>query len=203
MNNRLVSAFGLSALTAAGAALFLTAQAPTAALAAPMADGAFKVDPVHSTIVYKIKHNEVSWFYGRFNGPTGSFNIDLADPSKSVIDVSVNVENVDTANAGRDKHLKSGDFFSAKEYPTITFKGKSFKKSGEHAVEATGDLTLHGVTKPVTVTIEHTGEKPGKSGQVAGAAATLTIKRSDYGMTGMIGPLGDEVTIMIGLEGGK
>jgi polyisoprenoid-binding protein YceI len=204
MKVRVASALVLSTAAAIGGVMLFTSSAASPALAAPQASGAFKVDPVHSSMIFKLKHNNTAWFYGRFNNPTGTFNIDLADPSKSSFDVTVKADDVDTANAQRDKHLKSGDFFSAKEYPTIAFKGKSFKKSGEHAVEATGELTIRGVTKPVTVTIEHTGDGKDREGKtLMGVHTTFTIKRSDFGITYGTGALGDDVTIMVGLEGSR
>jgi polyisoprenoid-binding protein YceI len=204
MKTRFASALALFAAAAVGSTLLFTASTPSQAVAAPMADGGFKVDPVHSSVLFKIKHNNVAWFYGRFNNPTGTFNIDMTDPAKSAIDVSVKSEDVDSGNKKRDEHLKSADFFSAKEYPSISFKGKSFKKSGDKTIEATGDLTLHGVTKPVIVTIEHTGDGKGRDGgALAGIHATFTFKRTDFGVNYGIGQLGDEVTLMIGLEGSQ
>lgn len=201
-------ASSLALVLLAGGAAVLTASAP-ATIAAPApapakAADVFTVDAVHSSVVFRIKHMNVAPFYGRFNNAAGAFNLDFAKPEGSVLDVSVKTEDVDTANAGRDKHLKSEDFFSAKEYPTISFKGKAFKKTGDATMEVTGDLTLHGVTKPVTAMVEATGTGKGRGGEaIAGLEAKFTIKRSDFGMTNMVGPIGDEVNLMIGLEGAK
>lgn len=184
------------------AALFPTARAQSTA---PPVDAAawFDVDPVHSTIIFGIEHMEVSTFYGRFNGPTGEFHVSPGKPGASSFSLSVKTENVDTAAEGRDQHLKSGDFFDAKQFPEITFKSTAVTRSSKTSFAVTGDLTVHGVTRPVNVVIEYGGVKESRRGVKSGFTATFTIKRSDFGMDFMIGPLGDDVTLMIGIEGIK
>ena len=162
----------------------------------------YKVDPVHSTIVFRIKHVNISWFYGRFTGPEGTVVDDAADPTKTSFDVQVKVANVDTANPKRDDHLKSPDFFSAKEFPTIAFKSTSVKKAGDK-LEVSGDLTIHGQTKPITVTLERVGAADTKMGSRVGYAGEFTIKRSDFGMSKFLEMLGDDVMIRVGLEAVK
>jgi polyisoprenoid-binding protein YceI len=146
----------------------------------------------------------VSFFYGRFNGPEGTISVDEADPSKTSFDVQLKVANIDTNNPNRDKHLKSPDFFSAEEFPTISFKSTAVKAGEDKKLEVTGDLTLHGKTKSITVPIERIGtaDVP-RMGHRTGYEATMKIKRSDFGMDKMLDALGDEVTIRIGLEAGK
>jgi polyisoprenoid-binding protein YceI len=163
----------------------------------------YKIDPVHSSVVFKIDHFGVAPFYGRFNQPTGTIALDKADASKSSFTFELKTENVDTGNEKRDAHLKSPDFFDAKQFPTISFKSKSVKADGDkYAV--TGDLTMHGVTKEITLTLNKVAEKDtGKMGYRTGWTTETTLKRSDYGMSGMVGPLGDEVTIIIALEAAK
>ena len=163
----------------------------------------YKVDSAHSTVVFKVGHVGASNYYGRFNDPMGTVVQDAADPSKSSFNVEVQVEKVDTANEKRDAHLKSPDFFDAKQFPTITFKSTAVKGSGDK-LEVTGDLTLHGVTKSITVPITKIGEKDaGKMGYRAGWEATFDIKRSDYGMTNMVGPVGDDVKLIVSIEAVK
>src|SRR3954462_8331101 len=139
----------------------------------------YKVDPMHSSIVFKSKHLDTSYVFGRFNEFGGTVNVDT-DPSKMSFDVSAKVDSIDTGNGKRDTHLKSPDFFSAKEFPTIAFKSTSVKAAGEGKYEVTGDLTLHGVTKPVTVTLNKTGEST-MMGNRVGFLSTFTVKRSDFG----------------------
>jgi polyisoprenoid-binding protein YceI len=162
----------------------------------------YQVDPVHSSNTFRIKHMNVAYFHGRFNDMAGTFVFDDADPAKCSFDVQVKVDSVDTNNAGRDKHLKSAELFDAEKFPQITFKSTSVKKAGDQTYDVTGDLTLHGVTKPITVKIERTGAGPGMKGEYrSGCETTFEIKRSDYGMKAMIGPLGDEVHLTVSLEG--
>jgi polyisoprenoid-binding protein YceI len=163
----------------------------------------YKVDSVHSTVVFKVSHLGVSNFYGRFTEPTGTLSVDSADPSKSSFNVEIQAEKVETAAAKRDAHLKSPDFFDAKQFPTITFKSTAVKGSGDK-LEVTGDLTLHGVTKSITVPLVKTGEKDtGKMGYRTGWEATFDLKRSDFGMTNMVGPVGDDVHLIVSLEAVK
>ena len=185
-------------LAAALATLALACACPV------LAAESYKVDPVHSSAVFRIKHANVSFFSGRFNDPDGSFVLDEADPSKSSFNIVLNVEKVDTANSKRDAHLKSPDFFNAKQYPTITFKSTSVKKGEGNMLQVTGDLSLHGVTKSITVPVEITGKGQFPPGtQRAGVEATFTVKRSEFGMSGMQGALSDDVKVMVGLSATK
>jgi polyisoprenoid-binding protein YceI len=174
-----------------------------ASVAAPAVATSFKVDKVHSTVVFRVKHMNASYSYGRFNAIAGTFDIDAADPTKSAFDFTIKTDSVDTADPGRDAHLKKADFFNAAQFPNITFKSKSVKAAGKDAFDVTGDLTLHGVTKPISVKIEHTGTSKGMGGAtIAGIESKFTIKRSDFGMKGMLNMIGDDVTIMMSAEGG-
>jgi polyisoprenoid-binding protein YceI len=161
----------------------------------------FKIDPVHSSMAFSIKHLGVSDFYGRFNEISGQVIFDKDDPSKNSVEVTIPTESIDTKNEKRDQHLKSPDFFNAKQFPTIVFKSKSVEGSGD-TYKATGDLTLHGVTKPLTLDIKRGPEGKGMEDEIrAGGETRFTIKRSDFGMNFMQGALGDEVTIFLSLEG--
>ena len=175
----------------------------SAATLAAAAD-TYKIDPEHGTVIYRVTHFGVGNAYGRFNKPTGTVVLDSADPSKTKFEFEVKTENLDTANDQRDKHLQSPDFFDAKQFPTISFKSTSVKSDGENKYLVTGDLTLHGVTKSITVPITKTGESDtGRMGYRSGWEATTSLKRSDYGMTGMQGPVGDEVNLVISFEAVK
>ena len=148
--------------------------------------------------------NSISYAYGRFNAVSGTFAIDEASPAASSCDFTIKTDSVDTADAKRDAHLKQADFFNAAQFPTITFKSKSVKAAtAKGTYDVTGDLKLHGVTKTITVKVEHSGTAKGMmGGTIAGIESTFTIKRSDFGMKGMIGPVGDDVTITLSAEGG-
>ena len=163
----------------------------------------FKIDPVHSSMAFSVKHLGVSDFYGRFNDISGQVVFDKDDPSKNSVEVTIPTESIDTKNEKRDQHLKSPDFFNAKQFPTIVFKSKSVEGSGD-TYKATGDLTLHGVTKPLTLEIKRGPEAKGMEDEIrAGGETRFTIKRSDFGMNFMQGALGDEVTVFLSLEGVK
>ena len=180
----------------------ILALAVSFALPARAAD-TFKIDPVHSSVVFSVVHLGVTNFYGRFNDIAGTVTFDAADPSKSSVDISVPVESIDTHNDKRNQHMKSPDFFDAKQFPTLAFKSTKVEGSGTD-FKVTGDLTLHGVTKPVTVSFKRGTDGKGMQGEVRGGGEThFTIKRSDYGMTFMQNALADEVNIILSLEGIK
>jgi polyisoprenoid-binding protein YceI len=162
----------------------------------------YKVDAAHSAIVFRVKHMNTSNSWGRFNDVSGTFGIDGSMPT--AFDFTVKAASIDTANEKRDTHLKSPDFLNVRQFPTITFKSKDVKKNGE-LYEVTGDLTLHGVTKPVMAKVEVTGTGKGPTGgAIAGFEATLDIKRSEFGMTfGVPNMVGDDVRIIVSAEGGK
>ncbi len=164
----------------------------------------YKIDPVHSTALFRIQHAGAGYLYGRINGPEGSINVDESDPTKTSFDVTLQAKNIDTNNPQRDTHLKSPTFFSAEEFPTLTFKSTAVKAAGDNKLEVTGDLTIHGQTKSITVTLDHTGTSSNpQMGNRIGYEGTFTIKRSDFGMSAMQGGVGDEVRIIISLEGVK
>jgi polyisoprenoid-binding protein YceI len=164
----------------------------------------FEIDSVHSSVVFKIQHMGIANFYGRFNDISGTYSIDAANPASSNFDIHVKTDSVDTKNAKRDGHLKSPDFFNAAEFPEIAFK--STKVSGEgNNLKVTGDLTLHGVTKPATVNLALFPAKQTPQGYKSGFETTFTIKRTDFDMDTYVaeGGLGDEVQITVAGEGLK
>ncbi len=205
MKIRVVLMSLLAVATVAGLAAFspVGPQVTNTQAANTQTTETYKVDPVHTTAIFRIKHLGVTYFYGRFNETTGSFTLNTENPCEMLFDVQIKTDSVDTNAAGRNNHLKGPDFFNAKQFPTISFKSKSVESSGENTYAVSGDLTLHGVTKPITAQMEFVGQgdKGRRFGYRAGFDATFTIKRSDFGMNFMQGMLGDEVTIMVGLEG--
>lgn len=164
--------------------------------------GTYQIDPVHTTVIYRIKHLSSSYSYGRFDGPTGSFEYDPAAPERSTFELTLNVDTINSGNEARDKHLKSPDFFNAKQFPTITFKSSSVKKVADDKLEVTGDVTLHGVTKSVTVPLDIVGTAKGMQGETrTGFEGVIEVKRSDFGMTGLAQAVGDDVRLIISIEG--
>ena len=163
----------------------------------------FKVDPVHSFVLFSVQHLGVANTYGRFNDISGTVVFDRDNPSKSSVELSVPVESLDTHNAKREQSLKSPDFFDAKQFPTLTFKSTKVEGSGD-MLKVSGDLTIHGVTKPLTVDFKKGGEGKGVFGEMRGGGETrFTIKRSDFGMNFEQGEIGDEVTVILSVEGVK
>lgn len=171
--------------------------APAALAAEP-----FNVDPGHSNVIFRVKHLGISNFYARFNKISGTFSFDDADPAKGSINIEVEAASVDTKMEKLDAHLKSADFFSVNEFPTISFKSTAIAAGEDGKLKVTGDLTLHGVTKSIAVEVERTGEGPGMPGETrAGFETVFNIKRSDYGMNFMLDKLGDDVRIIVSMEG--
>src|SRR5262249_12086095 len=142
---------------------------------------------------------------GRFNQLSGDFSIDPDDPNKCSFTMNINTESVDTNNPKRDAHLRSPDFFNAKQFPVISFKSTGVKAVA-NGYEVTGDLTMHGVTKPISVVLTG-GRKaefpPGVPR--TGFSTDLTLKRSDFGVGAekFAGALGDDVSIAVSFEGTK
>ena len=113
----------------------------------------YAYDGVHSSIGFKARHLDISWIHGRFNEAEGKFTIDRENPAKSKFELAINADSVDTANKQRDEHLRQPDFFDTKQFPTITFKSTSVKPI-EGGYEVTGDFTMHGKTKKVTLVMK-------------------------------------------------
>ena len=165
--------------------------------------GTFEVDPGHSSVVFSIVHQGVSPAYGRFNKVAGVFVFgDSLEPSS--VRIEIDAASVDTNSKDRDDHLRSPDFFNVKQYPEVVFESTSIKAKGDDEYDVAGKLSFHGVTKDVTVpmTMLGSGDK-GRSGYLAGFAGEFTINRSDFGITTYPGALGEEVRILLGIEGRK
>jgi len=161
----------------------------------------YKIDPVHSAIHFKIKHLGVAHVWGRFNKFEGT--IKFADGGAgSSISVTVDAGSVDTGHEGRDRHLKSPDFFSAGEFSSIKFESSAWKKTGDGAYDVSGSLTLHGQTRSVTAKVSKVGEgdRGERFGYRIGFDGELTINREDFGMNKPVGPDSDEVKLYLSFE---
>jgi polyisoprenoid-binding protein YceI len=187
---------------AAGAAALFAGVAPAPSAAPPAAAETLKIDSGHSSNVFRCLHNNAAYFYGRFNEMSGEVVWDEANPSASSLRVEIKTTSVDTNNEKRDGHLRSSDFFNADQFPVATFKSTSiFNGQKEATYEVAGDLTIAGVTKPITVMLEKTGASTSQNGRtIHGFETTFTINRHDYGVT--FGPesLGSDVRITISIE---
>lgn len=176
---------------------------PAAALAA---GGAWSLDASHSQVGFAVKHLVISNVRGEFAAYEGKLVLDDSDPARSTVEATIDVNSLTTRVADRDAHLKSPDFLDVAKYPTITFKSTRVAKAGRDGLKVTGDLTLHGVTRPVVLDVTTTPEVKGMFGETRrGFAATTRISRKDFGLTWNkvieAGPaVGDEVTIALDLE---
>ena len=153
--------------------------------ATPSSLTTWKLDPAHSAAEFKVKHMMISNVKGKLTGLSGVLNEDSANTANSSVEAAIDVSTLSTGDAQRDGHLKSGDFFDAEKYPTMTFKSTSVKKTGEDEYAVTGDLTMHGVTKPVTFAVEGPsapGKDPWGNTRI-GLSATTKINRKDFGLT--------------------
>lgn len=163
----------------------------------------YKVDGVHSAVIFRVKHVGVSYSYGRFNDVSGTFSIDAGDPTKNSFDIKVKTASIDTADKKRDKHLEGPDFFNAKQYPLLTFKSKSVKSADDGKLHVTGDLTCRDVTKEITVEMDIVGQADTQMGAKAGFETTFTINRQEFGVAYGPGVIGDDVRITVSIEGDK
>ena len=166
------------------------------------------IDADHSSVQFKVKHLMVSNVKGEFKKFSGMVTIDDADITKSKVDVTIDAASIDTANAKRDEHLRSPDFFDVAKYPTLKFVSTKVAKAGEGRLKVTGNLTIHGVTKEVVLDVE--GPSPAVKdpwgNTKSGASATTKINRKDFGLTwnkaletgGMV--VGEEVLITLEVE---
>jgi polyisoprenoid-binding protein YceI len=170
----------------------------------------WNVDPVHSSVKFVVTHLVISEVEGEFKKFTGSITTDKPDFQGATIDFTVDVKSISTDNDMRDNHLKSPDFFDADKYTEMTFKSTSFKKLSGNKYELDGDLTIHGITKPVKFNVEYGGTMPDGMGNIkAGFKATTVIDRFVYGLKwskatetgGLV--VGQDVTINLRLEFAK
>ncbi|MBQ1091818.1 YceI family protein [Streptomyces sp. B93] len=146
--------------------------------------GDYTIDPAHSTLGFVARHAMVTNVKGKFLDFSGSLHLDGTDPAKSTASIDVKMESIDTGNADRDGHLKSADFFKTDEYPTMTFRSTSAESLGGDDYRITGDLSILGVTKPITIDLEFNGVAKDPFGnERVGFEGKATILRSEWGLT--------------------
>jgi polyisoprenoid-binding protein YceI len=181
-----------------GAFMAMLALASGAAFAAEP----YQIDPNHTQIEYTYNHLGFSHITGRLNKVEGDFLFDAKDPTKSSIQVNVPINSIGVGVPDLDKELVGATFFEADKFPLATFQSTAVTSTGTNKLAVTGDLTIHGVTKPVTldVTINKIGTHPMRGVAAAGFDATATIKRSDFGVALYVPNVSDEVTLHITLE---
>ena len=146
--------------------------------------GTYTLDPAHTRIGFVARHAMVTKVRGAFNEFEGTATLDGADPANSHVQVTISAASIDTRNAQRDEHLRSNDFLSMQEYPRITFSSTGVRQIDETTFEVTGDLTIKGVTNPVTVPFSFEGAAKDPFGnERVGFEGSVTINRKDYGIT--------------------
>lgn len=179
------------------AALAISAALPLNALAAD----SYTIDPFHTFQHFTINHLGFSTMHGRFDKSSGKVTLDRAAKNGSV-DIAIETASVSTGYAKRDEHLRSPDFFNAAEFPNITFKSTAMHFKGDVPSSVDGNLTISGVAKPVTLTIDefNCGTNPMNKKDECGAAASAQIKRSDFGVKYGLPNIGDDVKMVFEIE---
>ena len=160
--------------------------------------GSYAIDPAHTQIAFTVNHFGFNNYVGLFGTPTGSLTIDPKQPEKASLTVEIPMNEVRTSSTKLDEHLKTPDFLDSAKYPTAKFVSTSIKVNGNEA-DITGNLTLHGVTRPVTIDAQFTGAgtHPMNKKLNIGFSGTTTIKRSDFGIDKFVPLVSDEVKLAI------
>ena len=189
---------GLALALAVGA----PASAQTAAAPAQVQAGAYKLDADHGKITWSVNHFGFSTYIGQFATVNATLKLDPKNLGATVLDATIDTNSLGTLNAALDKHVKSPEFLDVAKFPTATFKATKVTQTGDKTADIAGDLTLHGVTKPVVVqaVFNQAGPNPIMKTYQLGFAGTAKIKRSDFGITTYVPAIGDEVTLTIEAE---
>jgi len=187
---------GLLLLGAAARAQPAPAANPAFAAVQP---GAYAIEPTHTRILFSLSHLGTSTWYGDFTHASGTARIDPAHPGASSVEVSVPVASISTTNTVLDAELKGAEWLDANRYPVISFIARRFSVTGPNSGEIQGDLTLHGITRPVTLKAHFngSGKNPLSGAYTAGFEGMGSIKRSDFGVTKYVPLVGDDVTLII------
>lgn len=172
-------------------------------VATPTAQAAaFEVDPVHSSLIYRIGHLGAGYHYGFIEEFEGSFVYDPDDIDGASVHITAQAASINSLNRARDEHLRSADFFDVAEFATISFHGDQWERTGEGEYAITGIFSLLGVEREVTVNMSFVGEAVDRNGRtVVGFEGGTVITRSEFGMNYGLAMLGDEVTLIIAIEG--
>lgn len=174
----------------------------TLACGTALAAEPFTIDPIHSNIVFLIDHLGYAKMVGQFQDYEGNFTFDQDNPTDGSVEVVIQTESLDTDYEARDDDLRSADFFNTLEFPEISFKSTEIVVIGDNTGQITGDFTMLGETRPVTLDVTFNKVGPNPFGQyVAGFSARATLQRSDFGMTTFVPGISDAVDLIIEIEG--
>lgn len=162
----------------------------------------WQIDPNHTAAQFSVRHMGISTVRGAFTKVSGSAQYDPADPSKTVVDATIDAASVDTRVSMRDDDLRSPNYFDVAKYPTITFKSKSVQAAGTGKLKLVGDLSIHGVTKEVALDVDGPSAPvtDPKGNSHIGASASTTVNRKDFGVGGSNPMVGEDITITIDVE---
>ncbi len=193
------SAAAMLTVVVVGTALAEAPGTPGLPDPAKVEKGAYGVEPSHTRVRFSVNHFGFTTYSGDFNATAGSLNLDPAKPSDSKIDVTVSTDSVYTPSDKLTGELKSADWLDAGKYPQITFKSTKIEKTGATTAKVVGDLTLHGVTKPVTLDAKFYGAGPNPFNKklTVGFEVSGKIKRSEFGVNKYLPMIGDEVDLSI------
>jgi polyisoprenoid-binding protein YceI len=190
----------LSAALLAAPALVSTAQAQAVSHdAAATQEGTYSVEPAHTRVLFSVSHMGFTTWYGEFTGVSGNLNLNPKAPAKSTLEIHIPVASLSTSNATVDGELKGDKWFDAAQFPEIVFKADKITQTGKATAKVTGDLTFHGVTKPVTLAVKFNGAGTNVLDKkyTAGFEVTGKIKRSDFGVKTYVPLVGDDVDLII------
>ena len=166
------------------------------------ADYVIDTKGAHAFIQFHIKHLGYSWLVGRFNTFSGEFSYDENDPGSAKVSVLIDTASIDSNHAERDKHLRDDDFLDVKKYPEARFVSTAYRDLGDGKGELTGDLTLHGVTRSITIDVDHIGAgKDPWGGYRRGFEGRTSFALADFGITRNLGPASRNVNLWLGVEG--
>ena len=162
----------------------------------------WQIDPNHTAAQFSVRHMGISTVRGAFTKVSGSAQYDPSNVSKTAIDATIDASSVDTRVSMRDEDLRSPNYFDVAKYPTITFKSKSVQAAGEGKLKIVGDLTIHGVTKEVTLDVDGPSAPvtDPKGNSHVGASASTNVNRKDFGVGGSSNMVGEDITITIDVE---
>ena len=166
------------------------------------ADYLIDTEKAHAFIQFRIKHLGYSWLLGRFNDFEGTFSYDEADPAASRVEVTIRTASIDSNHAERDKHLRGEDFLDVDKFPQATFVSTGFTENEDKSAVLTGNLTLRGVTRPVSIAVKPVGHGPDPwGGKRRGFEGATTLKLADYNIDFDLGPAAREVELFLSVEG--
>lgn len=198
--HRFIRAATTAAIMLATACAFAFVPPSTALDKTP--SGRYALDASHTSVLFNLSHLGFSHYFGRFNTVEGTLEFNAAAPEKSTLAVTIDVASIDTNNAELEGKLKGPEWFDAQKFPKATFTSTSIEKLSDTKGKLTGNLTLHGITKPVVldVTFNGAGTNPFSAEQALGFSAQGDIKRSDFGIAAYLPAVGDVVTLTIETE---